>query len=490
MHLADLVAAAEGVRIRVAGPDRDPDVNAVVHDTRAVADGALFCCVRGSHTDGHDLAPAAVAAGAVALLVDHELPLDVPQLVVDDVRAALGPVSDAFWDHPSRHLDVLGVTGTSGKTTVTHLLAAVFAAAGRPCGVIGTLSGARTTPEAPELQAVLADHVRRGDAAVAMEVSSHGLDQGRVVATHFAAALFTNLSQDHLDYHGTMEAYFRAKAGLFRREYTTDAIVCVDEPWGRRLADEVAAGGDVRLHRYSLADATGLRLTPAGATFRWRGQDVASSLAGRFNVRNAVGAATLAAVVGLAPADIARGLSQAAPVPGRFEAVDAGQPFTVLVDYAHKPDALDQALRAARELVTGSGRLTVVFGCGGDRDRAKRPVMGEVAARLADHTIVTSDNPRAEDPAAIIGEIVAGVPAGAAGDRVDVLPDRRAAIERAVTAARPGDVVVVAGKGHETTQVVAGQSLPFDDRVVARAALARTAVLDAVPGARRPPKGS
>ncbi len=252
-------------------------------------------------------------------------------------------------------------------------------------------------------------------------------------------------------------------------------MVCVDEPWGRRLADEVAAAGEVRLHRYSLADATGVRLTPAGATFRWRDQDVTLPLAGRFNVRNAVGAATLAAVVGLAPADIARGLSQADPVPGRFEAVDAGQPFTVLVDYAHKPDALDQALRAARELVTGSGRLTVVFGCGGDRDRAKRPVMGEVAARLADHTIVTSDNPRSEDPAAIIGEIVAGVPAGAAVDR-STSSDRRAAIERAVAAARPGDVVVVAGKGHETTQVVAGQSLPFDDRVVAREALARTAV--------------
>ena len=262
MRLADLAAAAEGVRIRAAGPDRDPDVNAVVHDTRAVADGALFCCVRGSHTDGHDLAPAAVAAGATALLVDHELPLDVPQLVVDDVRAALGPLADAFWDHPSRHLDVLGVTGTSGKTTVTHLLAAVFAAAGRPCGVIGTLSGARTTPEAPELQALLAEHRRGGDAAVAMEVSSHGLDQGRVASTRFAAALFTNLSQDHLDYHGTMEAYFRAKARLFRPEYTSDAVVCVDEPWGRRLADEVSAAGQVRLHRYSLADAADVRLTP------------------------------------------------------------------------------------------------------------------------------------------------------------------------------------------------------------------------------------
>jgi UDP-N-acetylmuramoyl-L-alanyl-D-glutamate--2,6-diaminopimelate ligase len=487
VRLADLVAAAEGVRIRVAGPDRDPDLAAVVHDTRAVVGGALFCCVRGTHVDGHDLAPAAVAAGAAALLVDHRLPLEVPQLVVGDVRAALGPVADAFWDHPSRHLDVLGVTGTSGKTTVTHLLGAVLSAAGRPCGVIGTLSGARTTPEAPELQALLAEHRRRGDAAVAMEVSSHGLDQGRVAATRFAVAMFTNLSQDHLDYHGSMEEYFRAKARLFTPGYTSEAVVCVDEPWGRRLADEIAADGRVALHRYTLADATQVRLAPSGATFRWRGHDVALALAGRFNVRNAVGAATVAAAVGLTPADIARGLSQAAPVPGRFEAVDAGQPFTVLVDYAHKPDALEQALGAARELVAGPGRLTVVFGCGGDRDRAKRPVMGEVAARLADRTIVTSDNPRSEDPQAIIDEILAGVPAGAG---VEVVPDRRAAIERAVGAAHPGDVVVVAGRGHETTQAVAGQNLPFDDRVVATEALARTAVVDAVPGAPRPPKGS
>jgi UDP-N-acetylmuramoyl-L-alanyl-D-glutamate--2,6-diaminopimelate ligase len=486
VRLADLVAAAEGVRIRTAGPDRDPDLVAVVHDTRDVVDGALFCCVRGTHVDGHDLAPAAVASGAAALLVDHALPLDVPQLVVEDVRAALGPLADAFWDHPSRHLDVLGVTGTSGKTTVTHLLATVLSAAGRPCAVIGTLSGARTTPEAPELQALLADRHRRGDAAVALEVSSHGLDQGRVGATRFAAAMFTNLSQDHLDYHGSMEAYFRAKARLFTSEYTSEAVVCVDEPWGVRLADEIAAERGVAVHRYSLADATRVRLTPRGATFRWRGEDVTLALAGRFNVRNAVGAATVAAVVGLAPADIARGLSQAAPVPGRFEAVDGGQPFTVLVDYAHKPDALEQALGAARELVVGSGRLTIVFGCGGDRDRAKRPVMGEVAARLADRTIVTSDNPRSEDPQVIIDEILAGVPAGAA---VEVVPDRRAAMLRAVSAAHPGDVVVVAGKGHETTQMVAGQSIPFDDRVVAREALARTAVVGAVPGARRPSKG-
>ncbi|HET9609774.1 MAG TPA: UDP-N-acetylmuramoyl-L-alanyl-D-glutamate--2,6-diaminopimelate ligase [Acidimicrobiales bacterium] len=461
--------AAEGVVVRTAGPDRDPELRTVVHDTRAVTDGALFCCVRGSRADGHDLAAAAVGQGAVALVVDHVLPLDVPQLVVADVRAALGPVAAAFWHHPSRDLAVLGVTGTAGKTTVTHLLAAILGAAGRPCGVIGTLSGARTTPEAPELQALLAEHRRRGDAAVAMEVSSHGLEMGRVDGTRFAVGMFTNLSQDHLDFHGTMDAYFAAKARLFEPGVSERAVICADDAWGRRLLERLRGRSDVEVHPYRLADATDLSLTPAGAAFAWRGQRVELGLAGRFNVRNAVGAATATAALGVAPRVVARGLAAAAPVPGRFEAVDAGQPFTVIVDYSHKPDALEQALRAARELVTGAGGLTVVFGCGGDRDAAKRPLMGEVAARLADDVVLTSDNPRSEDPLAIIDDITRGIPAGAA---VRTEPDRRRAIVRALDAARPGGVVVVAGKGHETTQVVGDRTVPFDDRVVAREALA------------------
>jgi UDP-N-acetylmuramoyl-L-alanyl-D-glutamate--2,6-diaminopimelate ligase len=468
VRLRHLATAVEGVRVRSAGPDRDPEIAAVVHDTRAVVDGALFCCVRGSRVDGHDLASAAVAEGAAALLVDHELELDVPQLVVDDVRAALGPVSAAFWGHPSRHLTVIGVTGTAGKTTMTHLLAAIFAAAGRPCGIIGTLSGARTTPEAPELQALLAEHRRRGDAAVAMEVSSHGLELGRVAATRFVAGVFTNLSQDHLDFHGTMERYFAAKARLFEPSATDQAVVCVDDDWGRRLAAEIDARGAVTITPYGLDDAVDLHLSPAGASFTWRGATVSLALAGRFNVCNAVGAATTAAVLGIAPDVIARGLSAAAPVAGRFEAVDAGQPFTAIVDYSHKPDALDQALRAARELVTGDGELAVVFGCGGDRDVAKRPLMGRVAAELADHVVLTTDNPRSEDPLAIIAAIRAGAPADAP---VRVEPDRRRAIASAIAAARPGGVVLVAGKGHETTQVIGGATVPFDDRVVTRDAL-------------------
>jgi UDP-N-acetylmuramoyl-L-alanyl-D-glutamate--2,6-diaminopimelate ligase len=458
-----------------------------VHDTRAVADGALFCCVRGARVDGHDLAAAAVQQGAVALLVDHVLPLDVPQLVVDDVRAALGPVAAAFWDHPSRHLTVVGVTGTAGKTTITHLLASIFAADGRPSGVIGTLSGARTTPEAPELQALLAEHRRRGDPAVAIEVSSHGLELHRVDAIRFAVAVFTNLSQDHLDFHGTMDDYFAAKARLFSPTFTDQAVICTDDEWGRRLLADLARRGDIETHPYRLDDAEDLRLSPAGAEFTWQGERIDLALAGRFNVLNAVGAATAAAVAGVSPGAIARGLGSAAPVPGRFEAVDAGQPFTLIVDYSHKPDALDQALRAARELVTDDGELTVVFGCGGDRDTAKRPVMGQVAARLADQVLLTSDNPRSEDPLAIIAAVRAGTPAGSP---VITEPDRRHAIDLAVASARPGGVVVVAGKGHETTQVIGDQALPFDDRVVARAALDRRASGGTTQPTTRSTKGS
>jgi UDP-N-acetylmuramoyl-L-alanyl-D-glutamate--2,6-diaminopimelate ligase len=472
VRLRHLAGAVEGVATRIAGPDRDPDLVTVVHDTRAAARGALFCCVPGSQVDGHDLAPEAVERGAAALLVERELPVDVPQLIVPDVRAALGPVSAAFWDHPSHRLTVVGVTGTAGKSTVTHLVAAIFAAAGRPCGIIGTLSGPRTTPEAPELQARLAELERRGDRAVAVEVSSHGLAQGRVDGTRFAVAAFTNLSLDHLDYHGTMDDYFAAKARLFTPAFTRQAVICTDDEWGRRLLAAVAGGEAVQAHPYGLADAADLRLTTSGSSFTWEGHRVDLALAGRFNARNAVGAARLAAVAGIAPDVVARGLSSAPPVAGRFETVDAGQPFTVVVDYSHKPDALDQALRTARELVSGEGELAVVFGCGGDRDRAKRPRMGEVAARLADQVVVTSDNPRSERPEAIIAAIAEGIPAG---KPVITEPDRRRAIEAAVAAARPGGVVVVAGKGHETTQVVGPRVVPFDDRAVARDALERLA---------------
>jgi UDP-N-acetylmuramoyl-L-alanyl-D-glutamate--2,6-diaminopimelate ligase len=493
--LGHLIAAYPDARR--GGADGDPDVRAVVHDTREVASGSLFCCVRGAHVDGHDLAGAAVAGGAVALVVDHALPLAVPQVVVPDVRRAMGPLAAAFWGNPSHDLVVVGVTGTSGKTTVTHLLCPVLQASGlAPCAIIGTLSGARTTPEATDLQAMLAAQRDRGRSgagagrgAVAMEVSSHGLALHRVDGTRFAVAVFTNLSQDHLDFHHTMDDYFAAKAALFTPGFTDRAVVCSDDPWGLEL---LARLGDTRsgvtATAYSLANAEGLTLSPAGASFRWRGEPVELALVGRFNVTNAVAAASAAEALGIEPHVVARGLSAARPVPGRFEAIDAGQRFTVLVDYSHKPDALEQALRAGRELVaedahrsqSGSGRrLLVVFGCGGDRDVAKRPLMGEVATRLADDVVLTSDNPRSENPQAIIDDIRAGIPAGT-GAAVAVELDRRRAIDQAIAQAGPGDVVVIAGRGHETTQTVGTTARPFDDREVARAAL--TALASGGPG--------
>jgi UDP-N-acetylmuramoyl-L-alanyl-D-glutamate--2,6-diaminopimelate ligase len=305
-----------------------------------------------------------------------------------------------------------------------------------------------------------------------MEVSSHGLALHRVDGTRFAVAVFTNLSQDHLDFHHTMDDYFAAKAALFTPAFTDRAVVCSDDPRGQELLARLrVAGSGVTATAYSLADAEELTLSPAGASFRWRGEPVELALAGRFNVANAVAAAAAAEALGIEPGVVARGLSAATPVPGRFEAIDGGQRFTVLVDYAHKPDALDQALRAARELVAEGRRLMVVFGCGGDRDVAKRPLMGEVATRQADDVILTSDNPRSEDPLAIVADIRAGIPPGVAA-AVVVEPDRRRAIERAVADARPGDVVVIAGKGHETTQTVGDTVRPFDDREVARTTLA------------------
>jgi UDP-N-acetylmuramoyl-L-alanyl-D-glutamate--2,6-diaminopimelate ligase len=482
--LGQLIAAYPGARL--GGADADSDLRAVVHATGGVRPGSLFFCVRGARVDGHELAGAAVAAGAVALVVDHVLPLAVPQVIVPDVRRAMGPLSAAFWGNPSHDLVVVGVTGTSGKTTVTHLLCPVLEASGRaPCAIIGTLSGARTTPEATDLQAMLAAQRDRGSSgagvgrgvgagrgAVAMEVSSHGLALHRVDGTRFAVAVFTNLSQDHLDFHHTMDDYFAAKAALFTPDFTDRAVVCSDDPRGRELLTRLRApGSSVTATAYSLADAEELALSPAGASFRWRGEPVELALAGRFNVTNAVAAGAAAEALGIEPGAVARGLSAAAPVPGRFEAIDGGQPFTVIVDYAHKPDALDQALRSARELVAEGRRLLVVFGCGGDRDVAKRPLMGEVATRLADDVILTSDNPRSEDPLAIIDDIRAGIPAGAAAV-VAVEPDRGRAIESAVAEARPGDVVVIAGKGHETTQTIGDTVRPFDDRQVARATLA------------------
>jgi len=438
--------------------DAAAEVTAVTHDSRAVVPGALFCCVPGEQVDGHAFAPEAVERGAVALLCDRRLGLGVPEVRVADVRAAMGPVAAAVHGHPSAALQVVGVTGTNGKTTTTWLLQAVLEAAGRPTGLIGTLSGSRTTPEAPDLQARLAELRDDGKRAVAMEVSSHALALHRVDGTRFAVAVFTNLGRDHLDFHESVEDYFAAKARLFGPELAEVAVVGRDDAHGRLLRDAAR----IPTRGYSLAVVEDLELGPRSSRGRWRGQELRVPLGGAFNVRNALAAATAAVELGIDEATVVAGLAEAPPVPGRFEAVAIEAPFTAVVDYAHTPDALEALLGAARE-GTGEGRLLLVFGCGGDRDRTKRPAMGEVAARLADVVVVTSDNPRSEDPAAI----AAAVREGASGPgSVTTELDRRAAIATALAEAGPGDVVVVAGKGHETTQDAGGAVVPFDDRVV------------------------
>jgi UDP-N-acetylmuramoyl-L-alanyl-D-glutamate--2,6-diaminopimelate ligase len=435
------------------------EITALVDDSRHGVPGALFCCVVGRAFDGHQFAADAVSRGAVALLVERPLPVDVPQVVVPAVRPAMALTAAEFFGHPSRRLDVVGITGTNGKTTTAHLLGAIFEAAGRPGAVLGTLSGARTTPEAPAFQGRLSELVAEGAAAAAVEVSSHALDQHRVDGTWFEAAVFTNLSPDHLDYHATMDRYFQAKRALFEPDRVGTAVINADDPYGQVLLEAVR----LPARPYSLADADGLEVGASGSSFRWEGHAVGLRLGGPFNVSNALAAATVARQLGIDARAVADGLSSVASVPGRFERVERGQPFLVIVDYAHTPAGLEQLLGAVRQSVP-AGRVLVVFGCGGDRDREKRPSMGEVASRLADVAVLTSDNPRSEDPMAIIDEVLSGV---GRPDRLVVEPDRRAAIARALGAAQAGDAVIIAGKGHEAVQVFGDRRLPFDDREVA-----------------------
>jgi UDP-N-acetylmuramoyl-L-alanyl-D-glutamate--2,6-diaminopimelate ligase len=426
----------------------------------------VFCCLPGGQRDGHDFAGTAVAAGAVALVVERRLPLDVPQIVVGDARSATGHLAAALHGHPGRSLELIGVTGTNGKTTTSHLIAAILTSAGRRTEVIGTLTGVHTTPEAPDLQAQLARHRDAGGDAVVMEVSSHALALRRVVGCHFAVGVFTNLGRDHLDFHGTMERYFAAKALLFEPELTAAGVTNIDDVHGRLLADTAP----VPMTGFSLRDARDLEVSPTSVSFTWRGRAVRVGLGGTFNAMNALAAATAASVLGIDDDTIAAGLRAAPPVPGRFESITAADGRTVVVDYAHTPDGLREVLGAVRQSVS-SGRVLVVFGCGGDRDREKRPEMGAVAAELADGVIVTSDNPRSEDPVAIITSILDGVPAEYRHRVLAVDPDRRSAIRTALQLAEPTDVVVVAGKGHESTQTIGDVVVPFDDRAVVRSLL-------------------
>ncbi|WP_131774027.1 UDP-N-acetylmuramoyl-L-alanyl-D-glutamate--2,6-diaminopimelate ligase, partial [Protofrankia symbiont of Coriaria myrtifolia] len=429
-------------------------------------------------SDGGSVADGAVAAGVGVA--------DVPVLVAADPRALLGPVAARVYGDPSAALTLLGVTGTNGKTTVAYLLEAGLRAAGHTTGLIGTvqtrlagtvLPSVRTTPEATDLQALLAVMAERGVTAAAMEVSSHAVALHRVGGIRFAGAAFTNLSQDHLDFHPSMEDYFAAKAALFTPERTGVSVIDTDTPWGRQLAAAVPGAitcGTAADAHWRAVDVTA---GPTGTTFRALGPHgvdvrVGIALPGAFNVGNALVALALLVATGVPAPVAAAGLASLPGVPGRMERVDAGQPFLGLVDYAHTPDAVQTLLRTVRPLV--SGRVIVVLGCGGDRDRRKRPLMGAAAAAGADLAIFTSDNPRSEDPELIIAQMCTGVgtlPPSARG-RVMVEPDRAAAIRRAVGFARPGDAVVLAGKGHETGQEQAGVVTPFDDRDVLRAELA------------------
>jgi UDP-N-acetylmuramoyl-L-alanyl-D-glutamate--2,6-diaminopimelate ligase len=466
----------------------DVEIRDLAHDTRRAGPGSLFFCVRGSAADGHDLAGEAVARGAVALVVERRLDLAVPQLVVEDARAAMALAADAFFGSPTRELQVAGVTGTNGKTTTAFLLRSLLDAAGRRPGLVGTVEwvvgGERrpaphTTPEAIELQRLFREMLDAGDRSVAIEASSHGSAYRRLDRVRFDALVFTNLSRDHLDLHGTMEGYYLAKRRLFTGPEPPPAAVNVGDPAGRRLAEELAGAHRAPLVTFGLRPEAevrpeGLEVTPRGSRFRAAGIALETPLLGVFNVENVLGAVAAGLLLDLDEDEIAAGVAALTAVPGRFEAVDEGQPFAVVVDYAHTPDSLDAVLRAARDLA--DGRVLAVFGAGGDRDRGKRPLMGRVAAERADVVVVTSDNPRSEDPLAIIAEILRG-----AGDGVEVDPDRRSAIRRAVALAEPGDVVVIAGKGHEGGQEAGGVVHPFDDREEARAALRERVA----PGGRR-----
>jgi UDP-N-acetylmuramoyl-L-alanyl-D-glutamate--2,6-diaminopimelate ligase len=492
-----LARVLEGLAILEVRNHRDVEIAGVAYDSRRVNPGDLFCAIPGARTDGHRYCEQALDRGAVALLVERwggEFP--VPTVRVEEARGAMALGAANLFDRPARKLRVIGVTGTKGKTTTTFLLRAVLESAGIRCGLVGTVVTVvggrpepieRTTPEAPDLQQLLARMVEADDQAVVMEVSSHALAMSRVVGCEFDTAVFTNLGRDHLDFHGNMEAYRDAKLKLF-----TEHLVRRDKP-GRKTAvvnrDDPAGEHFLRATRVpaltyglggrAMVRAEQVELGRDGSSFLLRagypGQPeelslpVAIGAPGRYNVYNALAAITGGMAEDLHPRDMVEVLAKGYRVPGRLEPVDEGQDFVVLVDYAHTPDSLENVLRAVREFA--SGRIILVFGCGGDRDRGKRPLMGRVAVDLADQVVVTSDNPRGEDPQTIIAEILAGVQQ-ADNSRVHVEADRRLAIRRAITMAHAGDTVVIAGKGHETYQEIGGAKFPLDDREEAREAIA------------------
>jgi UDP-N-acetylmuramoyl-L-alanyl-D-glutamate--2,6-diaminopimelate ligase len=440
------------------------EIVAVESDSRACRPGTLFFALSGASTDGRHHVQDAIARGAVAVVSSGPLNVSVPVIVLPEaaLRPALAHASAAVTGWPDRDLVLVGITGTNGKTSVATIVAALARELGWSGASVGTLTNARTTPAPPELWRTLESINSSFDPAsekkvVALEVSSHALDQQRVAGVHFAVAAFTNLSHDHLDYHGDMEAYFAAKSILFSPAYASRAVIWIDDPYGARLAQAAS----LRVTPVSRTDAVDAQLSLTGTTFFWRSRLVLSPLVGEYNVANLLMALTILSDLGADSTDLCQAVSRLRTVPGRFDIVHHQGP-TVIVDYAHTPDGLERLLETVRNLSTG--RIVTVFGCGGERDRAKRPVMGRIAAAYSDIAVVTSDNPRHEDPSAIIDEIVAGVTVG----EVVRIEDRREAIAYALAHAHPSDVVVIAGKGHETTQKIGDEVLAFDDREIAR----------------------
>ncbi|MBJ7487124.1 MAG: UDP-N-acetylmuramoyl-L-alanyl-D-glutamate--2,6-diaminopimelate ligase [Ilumatobacteraceae bacterium] len=438
-------------------------MSGITMDSRSVVEGDLFCCVRGANFDGHAFAVTAVEGGASALLVERYLSEveNVSQIIVANVREVIGRYAKTLYGDPSTKLRVVGITGTNGKTTTASLLSSILNAAGVTSQALGTLTNERTTPEAPILQKQLAQAAENDMQVVIMEVTSHAIDQSRINGIQFEIAVFTNISRDHLDYHETQEAYFAAKAALFRQDHAIRAVVNTDDTRGRLLFDAAT----IPMATFSLDDIAGIKTTASSIEFEWEGVGIAAPIGGRFNVMNLLAACTVARELGLTPKEIARATTQVQSVPGRFERVDAGQDFTVVVDFAHTPEGLAEVLQAGRAVC--AGRVHVVFGCGGDRDSGKRPLMGGVAAQYSDNVMVTSDNPRSEDPLDIIKQILEGIPASATCI-VNSNSDRRAAISDTLQSAHVGDIVIVAGKGHETTQEFAHHREEFDDVAVVR----------------------
>jgi UDP-N-acetylmuramoyl-L-alanyl-D-glutamate--2,6-diaminopimelate ligase len=462
-HLVETAQLGEhGLLSEIIGDDAG--ITDVTHDSRQVDVGALFCCVDGESADGHDFAQQAVNAGATALLVDRALGVDVPQIVVRDVRRSMGYLAAALRNFPSKRMRVVGITGTNGKTTTAHLLAEILRANGWKTEVIGTLTGSRTTPESTDLQRRLSEFEGNGVEAVVMEVTSHALELHRVAGTTFEVAVFTNLSQDHLDFHHTMEKYFAAKAKLFTEEFSVCGVVNRDDVHGQLLLDTMS----IASMSYGMSDVTQVRMDARHIEYEIDGVQVRVQLGGQFNVMNSLAAVSAARTLGITLPTIAEGLSRAIAVPGRFESINAGQAFDVIVDYAHTPDALERVLDTSRSLMSDTGKLIVVFGCGGDRDAQKRQPMGEIAGAKADVVILTSDNPRSESGAEIALQINAGVRASDSHKVLCTELDRRVAIGKAFSIAQLGDVVVIAGKGHENTQTIGTETFPFNDAQVAR----------------------